>query len=469
MSDIQRTSTVQVSPSSFGVRWPVILLGLLELVLLLGLSRVPGLRATPFPAMAVWASAFAVYAIAARVHSQQPAGQAAVWTIGIAMRLLMLPLLPYYSDDIYRYLWDGWVQTQGVNPFLHAPSDPALEPLRTAWHGLINHPTVPTIYPPAAQMTFRLLAWIAPAIGLFKAAWIVLDLVVAAVLCRLAGARSRLALLLYLWSPLLILEIAWSGHLEPLGLLPMLAALVLLGSVAGRRGETAGRQRDRAGWQRGALGGMLLGLGAGVKFAPAAVFPALYRRHGVPALLAAVSVPILLYIPYADAGAGLFAGLQAYAESWEFNAGPYALLANLVNLLPGSLVQPRQVALAIVVTVALCAALRRWTVQRALFWTIGAALLVSPTLHPWYVVWILPFAILAGSRAWLLFSGLVFLSYWGRDAYHETGVWTQPTWLTLLIWVPFLALLAFDALAAQRLPGSREIPGGEQPGERDGR
>jgi len=450
MSDIQRSSTV-------------VLFGLLELAALAALGWVPGLRATPFPSVAVWATAFAAYALAARVYPKHPTGPGSVWAIGIAMRVLMLPLLPYYSDDIYRYLWDGWVQTQGVNPYLHAPASPELQPLYTSWHALINHPVVPTIYPPAAQVVFRLLASISPAIGLFKAAWIALDLAVAAIVCRLAGgaggATGRRALLLYLWSPLLILEVAWSGHLEPLGLLPMLASLLFLGGLAG----------GVVGWRSGVAGGLFLGLGAAVKLAPAAAFPTLYRRHGIAAVVAAVSVPVLLYATYADVGAGLFAGLKVYAETWEFNAGPYALLANLVELLPGSLVEPRQVALAIVLTVAIYAALRRWTVPRTLFWTIGGALLVSPTLHPWYVIWVLPFAILAGNRAWVLFSGLVFLSYWGRDAYHEMGEWTQPTWLTALIWVPFLVLLVRDALAAQRLPGSSQVAGGEQPGEGNGR
>ena len=55
---------------------------------------------------------------------------------------------PSSSDDFYRYLWDGHVQVQGINPYAHAPADSALEAVRTPWHGLINNPSVSTIYPP---------------------------------------------------------------------------------------------------------------------------------------------------------------------------------------------------------------------------------------------------------------------------------------------------------------------------------
>ena len=48
------------------------------------------------------------------------------------LRLTILFLPPYLSDDIYRYIWDGRVQGAGVNPYLYIPNDPALAGLRDA-------------------------------------------------------------------------------------------------------------------------------------------------------------------------------------------------------------------------------------------------------------------------------------------------------------------------------------------------
>ena len=62
----------------------------------------------------------------------------------------------------------------------------------------------------------------------------------------------------------------------------------------------------------------------------------------------------------------------------------------------------------------------------------------------------------------------ISLAYSGRDAYHLTGAWTQPAWLTAVIYLPFLALLAADALRAKHLAGRRQVARGEQAGERDG-
>ena len=416
-----------------------------------------GGAATPLPLIALWVPAFAAYLLAARYGAlalDTPGGRRRIWIAAIALRVGVLPAAPALSEDVYRFMWDGWVQRNGVNPYLHPPSAEALGELRTDWWPLINHPDVSTIYPPGAQVVFALLAWIGPAWWIFKLAWLAADLTVAWLIQRLSRGGGPLPLLLYLWSPLVIVEVAWNGHLDPLGMAPMLGAVVLAGSAL-------------PAWRAGAL----LGVGAAVKFAPLAALPALARLAGRRPLAArlaaaaALALPLLLYLPYSGAGSSLFNGLRTYADVWAFNAGLYRVL----DRLPGHPDLPKWIAAAVVGGLALRAGHRRWPLERALFVTIGAALLLSPTLHPWYVLWALPFACLTSNRGWLLLSGTVFLAYAGRDTYLATGMWPEPVWLAWLIHGPPLALLAWDGWRGRRpqaLARRERVPGREEGGER---
>ncbi len=426
-------------------------LGLLEVGLLAAVGWIPGAGGTPLPALALWGGAFACYAAAAArlggpALRPESAGERApglrvrdLWILGVAGRLALLPLLPHFTDDIYRYMWDGWVQVNGVNPYAYPPAAPELAELRTAWHGLVNHPEVRTIYPPAAQFVFAALALVGPSIWLFKAAWVAADLAVAEVIRRLArrrGGDGRLPLVLYLWCPLLLVEVAWGGHLEPLGLLPMTLAL-----AAGAAG-----------------GGAWLALSAGVKFAPAAALPALWRRRGGRAVMVFAAAAAALIVPYLlGAGTAMADGLTEYARRWSFNPGPHRVLSALL----GGPDPARWAGGAAVASVAGWAGWRRWRLERALLWAIGAGLLVSPTLHPWYVLWVLPLAALRGSRGWLLFTGTALLGYWHYDTFLATGEWPQPAWLSALTWGPPLLLMVADALRERYDGGvgARSTPG----------
>ncbi len=457
--------------------------GLAQLALLAALGWWPGARATPLPALALFGGAFALHLAAAWSQGQRPASRPLLWGGGAVMRAVLLPLPPHYSDDVWRYLWDGWVQLQGVNPYAHAPADPVLEPLRTAWHALVNHPEIPTIYPPGAQLAFLALATLGPSLLLTKLAWISADLGVAVVLDRLTRRPSGVAspaLLLWLWSPLVIVEVAWSAHLEPLGIFPMMGAVWLF-----RRASTppAGRAPgDREATRTGEPGsgrisvvslGALVGVGAAVKLAPLAALPALWRRRGALPPLAAAAALLLLAVPYLGAGpAALTEGLRTYAARWSFHPGLFRLLEAALG--DGA---ARAAAAAAVAGISLWAAAGRWSLDRALLWTIGAALLLSPTLHPWYVLWILPLAALRGSRSWVLLSGTAFLAYAGLDAFHATGRWPQPGWLAILIHGPVLVGLALEGLRRasdpgrerERTPRGAQVSDREQPGERHGR
>jgi hypothetical protein len=67
----------------------------------------------------------------------------------------------------------------------------------------------------------------------------------------------------------------------------------------------------------------------------------------------------------------------------------------------------------------------------------GGLLLCSPTLYPWYLLWVLPWAALAGSAAWLWVAAAAPLLY-------VPELLGTPTWPSLhaLLWGPCLLLLA---------------------------
>jgi hypothetical protein len=199
--------------------------GAVEVGFLAVLGRQDIASTFPGAGLALFTGAFAAYGVAAWALMRGPDRNAAapgsivwIWAVGLVLRAVLLPLDPALSDDFFRYLWDGRVQLAGINPYLHAPASIALESLRTSWHGLINNPTVPTIYPPFAQLVFLGVAALGSKVWALKAIWLLCDLATGAIIVRIArgtGRRADAALLLYLWAPLLVASSARSAHLEP--------------------------------------------------------------------------------------------------------------------------------------------------------------------------------------------------------------------------------------------------------------
>lgn len=435
-----------------GVKRQLLLLGFVEAVALALLAWAPGGAVFPTPGLFLFGAAFLAYALAARAVANGSDADVAgaipiLWCVALALRAILYPATPALTDDFWRYLWDGHVQWSGGNPFAFAPAAIEVAPLRTPWHGLINNPAVPTIYPPFAQVTFLFIAMAGSKIWVMKAMWLACDLATAAVLVRIARATDRspaLTLLLYAWAPLLVVEVAWNGHLEPLGLLAMAAALWFAVQAEARSGREA---------SRAAVGsGVAFAAAALTKVAPAAAFPVLARRLGWPAAAAFALFGVVLYLPYAAAGAALFDGLRTYGEHWWFMQGPFGVIEALTD----DPMVARRVSAFGVLSVIAGATWRNFDLERALLWIMGAGMLLTPTLHPWYVLWMLPLAALRVSKPWILFGGLAFLGYFGLTDYRDLGAWPQPVWLRGLLWSPVVGWLLLDGLSwARRVKKSR--------------
>ena len=456
----------------------VLLFGLLEVAALSAFGWLDGI-ALPLPRLLLPAAAFLCYVAAGLgIGRGPPPPLVLLWGVGIAARVALLPLTPELSDDIYRYLWDGHVLLEGVNPYAHPPDHEALAAIRTEWHGEINHPHVPTIYPPLAQALFGLVNVVGGTILAAKLVWLCFDLGCAALLQGIAARTGRnpaRVLVWYLWSPLLIVETAWSAHFDAVGLFFVTA---LIWVAVARRGD--GRTTSLAElppdphrsptrrflrvWKRPAVLGTVLSLATLVKFAPAAALPPLARRHGLRAAVAFAAVCAVFYLPFADAGvSALTGGLRTYARHWSANEGAFSLVLHLAR----DPVPARAAVAVMVLAVAGYTAWRRFSIERALLWILGAGLLLSPTVHPWYTLWVLPMAALRGHAAFLLVGGLAFLGYWGLASFEATGVWPQPGWNRAAMWVPVWGLILWRLVPAGARRRSAPAPECEEPGREE--
>lgn len=75
--------------------------------------------------------------------------------LGIGLRIILMFVHPIGSDDYYRYLWDGKVQTNGINPYRYAPADTSLNGIHSEiLPKFVNFPEMKTIYPPLSQIIF---------------------------------------------------------------------------------------------------------------------------------------------------------------------------------------------------------------------------------------------------------------------------------------------------------------------------
>ena len=327
----------------------------------------------------------------------------------------------------------------------------------------MNNASVSAAYPPVTQYAAALVTVLArvftfgdhdpvlSAVTGLRFLFGIVDLLVLLPLAVLLSRRRGMATLVvaWAWSPLLALEFAGSGHFDSLGILLLVGALALLPR---ERGETIGSEE----WC--AL--FLLSAAILVKFLPLVALPFFVRGPAAWKRLAWVVLFMLLaYAPLfllPDGGRGLLAGLGQYGLQWEGGSLVFRWIDRIVRDVPGMAwfdlqLQGRACVFLLWLLCALWAWTRRYDPVRATGYLIACFLVLSPTLHPWYLAWALPFFALRPSLAWGWLVAAAPLLYWPLEGWRARGVWEEPAWLWPAYALPFFALLAVDRVIAARL------------------
>ncbi len=419
------------------------------------------------------------------------------WTMiafGLLFRFSILPAQQIQEDDVYRYLWDGKVFSNNINPFEYSPAEVhefkelriqnpetyyeiynernehELEQLaELKWESptslkfleRVNHPSVPTIYPPMAQYVFRAVHFFQPdSILAMRVAFLVFDVLV---MLFIVGILGKLGLNknmsgVYFWCPLIIKETLNSTHLDIIGISFLCGSIYFLLH------------------NRHTLATFFLALGFLGKLYPAILFPlyiqACFRHYReaegnpwrIPILNALffVGIIILGYVPFMGIGLQMFDGLKAYSLYWQSNDSIFASLLfifkNLLGDLNGITVLSSSlpVFLSKLTVVCILTGVLIWLLLKntslindpqiflkQFFILMALVFLLSPIQNPWYLCWVVPFLCLFPNRSWILLTGLVGLYYLDfYFDYQEIQSWSQ--WIPWVEYLPFYILLVWD-------------------------
>jgi hypothetical protein len=393
--------------------------------------------------VAIWAVEGAVFLCAVRLASRATSrgALAIVVAFGVALRLVPLATPAFLSSDAYRYVWDGRVQNAGINPYCCIPSAPELVPLREpAIYPHINRSDyAPTIYPPAAQMLFAVVAWASETVFAMKLAMAVCEAISCACLSILLGRAGlpRTQVLIYAWNPLAVWEYAGSGHVDAAATAWLALALVA---------ATSARP-----WLRWAGAGFALAGATLTKFLPIVTTPAFWRRD--PRLPAAFGVAILAaYACYASVGWRVFGFLGGYTQEEGLSGGGgvywLRLLGHAVTLPSWAGRVWLGLTALVLAGLALAVTLRAPRANSpadlaAHALILATALIVMLTPHyAWYFGWLAFLACLAPFPAVLWLTVACVVLY--MDPVHDRIGWES------VLYLPFLVLAIRDGRRAFR-------------------
>ncbi|MEE8299428.1 MAG: hypothetical protein V3R67_08640 [Thermodesulfobacteriota bacterium] len=382
-----------------------------------------------------------------------------IWVIGIGiiLRVLMLFSAPILEDDYYRYLWDGAVTANGINPYMYSPEEvlggtgiptelsELAEESGEIIHG-INHPEVRTIYPPIAQAFFALSYWLDSwSLISWKLILIVFDLATLSLIFNALGILKLPSsyLIIYWWNPLLLKEIFNSAHLDVLVFPFVLSAIIM------------------ASQNRYIRSTVTLIIGMGIKLWPVFLLPILLRpiiskpKELLSALVvAAISIGIL-FLPIYLSGLDNSSGFIAYGQSWQNNDSAFRILIYIselsLDLLHYETFHKYTVARFLVIAliaiwiayITLGKTFKNEDLFKKSLLIIAFVFLISPTQFPWYYTWLIPFLAIKPRFSLLLLTALLpmyYLRYYFEprgeiEIFTNLIVWVEfvPVWI-LLIW-----------------------------------
>ena len=374
-----------------------------------------------------------------------------IWSAGLVFRLTVLPLEPGLSEDLNRYRWHGKLQVAGGNPYTETPDDPRWKALRDETWPRVNRKDLPSAYGPLYERLFRLyyplVAAIEPdpakQVWWFKLPFVFFELLLGLAVARLlhAAGRGPEWLLIYWWSPLMVVEFWAQGHNDTLVMALLVATLAAAFA------------------HRWVLAFSALALSASAKFWPILLLPFLLLRREQDRWLlrwkpALVVVPIGLAIswPYLRGIENVVDLLEGFLGGWRNNDSLYGLIYDWAD-------RDFDAGTVLVTRVLIAALAVLWCLQlplaQAAMWVAVLLLFFSANCFPWYLSWLVPLLAVYPNAALLLWTALVALSYHVLIGYESLGVWEYSDEFRRLEYLPVYGLLIGGALVRQ-LPAASE-------------
>ncbi|HEX6976180.1 MAG TPA: hypothetical protein VF147_17355 [Vicinamibacterales bacterium] len=345
------------------------------------------------------------------------------FVIAVAIRVPLAVPKVGHDNDMVRYVWDGRVQTLGYNPYAVTPADPAMARTHNDETREMPSRRARTPYPPGAQLFFRLVVGLHDSSRAMKFALVFCDLMTMVVLWRWLAVtgRNEWLTLAYAWNPLVVLEVAHSGHIDALGALWITASAYWLAR------------------KRTSLASVAFVLAVTTKLLPIVLLPLYLGRVKLRDLLVGGALFALLYIPFMTGGTMPLGAVPNVVAFIRFNGPLFRIIAQLGT---------PQVAAAFAVGAGfLVAVWARWQWRAdepaAWAWPMAVALAGAPVIYPWYLLYFTPFLFSSLTAPLIVWTFTIFPVYlvWYVPALRRP--WVVPTTVLLFEYGAFVLSLAW--------------------------
>jgi len=354
----------------------------------------------------------------------------ALLIFGLIIRLSFIHVKPIGSDDIYRYIWDGKVQTAGINPYLYLPNDLKLQNLHSdIIPKLVNYPDMKTIYFPLSQWLFFAGYTIShESFWGYKLLLLLFELLTIYALFLITKKLNIPVknILLYVLCPLPIIQFAIDSHLDGFGLPLLLFSLYFY----------LGNKKT--------ISLFFLGLSFSIKPVGLVLIPIMFFidkswKEKIKIVLIPLIAFAIQFLPYIFTS-NPFEMLFIYARNWTFNG----FVFNIVNYFINNNQTARIVCGLMLFIFLLPIFFNKMDLIKKFYYSILLLMIFSPVVHPWYIAWLVIFLPITFQLSGIIYAALSSLTVFTVLNYQLNAVWEEYPLVLILEYLPLAVILYYE-------------------------
>ncbi len=345
--------------------------------------------------------------------------------VAFSLRLLFLFSIPALSDDFYRFIWDGRLIQQGINPYNYLPEVIMKKQMLDGASNLelfhkMNSPHYYSIYPTVLQLLFFLSAKLSfgyNAVAIFNLRFFILisELGTFFYLKKILDYLNinKAKIFLYLLNPLVIIELSGNLHFEAVMIFFLTTSFYYLMI------------------NRFNLSAIFIAFAICTKMIPLLFLPLIVKKigwkNGAIYTLFSIGIYFSLFLPFIDKQliSNISMSLGLYFQKFEFNASIYYLLREIGFKLVGyNAIGIIGIVLPIISTCLILLISFRGRKNENWQSFFGKALkvlfvyyLFSMIVHPWYITLLILISVFTEYRFAIIWSILIFGSYFAYNSF----------------------------------------------------